>query len=253
MTLTLEDYERAINGFAERVGRIGDDLLAVFLFGSMARDEAIAGYSDLDFWIFLKTAVFTNESAFKQALHTIITAHQYLADEGIPVSNAGCYYSQDKLDSLPAMLTPNLRSSRASRLVWGQDIRGQMKTNPVSRHLHRATTFYEMRQQLYHPLTPYLKHQSLSEKERWHIFTGLQSIKYVPEAACAALDLWPGEHDAITTLTKALPEVDMGIVKRIKLFCAQEGALAELTLLQNRLRETLAFVEQLNDLIGFQS
>ncbi|MEJ2746314.1 MAG: nucleotidyltransferase domain-containing protein [Anaerolineae bacterium] len=252
MKPTLDDYARAIDGFAERVGRLDDDVLAVFLFGSMARGEAIAGYSDLDFWIFLKTAVFTNESAFKQALHTIIAAHQYLADQGIPVSNAGCYYSQDKIKSLPATLTPNLQSTRASRLVWGQDIRQQMKTNPVSRYLHRAATFYEMRQQLYHPLTPYLKRKSLSEKERWHIFTGLQTIKYVPEAACAALDLWPGEHDAIATLSKALPDVDMGTVKRIKLFCAQEGAMAELTLLQDSLRETLVFVEQLNDLIDPQ-
>ncbi|MCP4425831.1 MAG: nucleotidyltransferase domain-containing protein [Chloroflexi bacterium] len=250
MKPTLADYEKAIDGFAERVGSLGDDALAVYLFGSMARDEAIAGYSDLDFWIFLKTAVFANESAFKQALKTIIAAHQHLAESGIPVSNAGCYYSQDRVESLPAMLTPNLRSERASRLVFGQDIREQMKTAPFSRHLHRASTFFEMRHQLYHPLTSYLKRQSLNEKERWQLFTGLQYIKYVPEAACAALDLWPGEHGSATALTAALPDVDLGIVGRVKSFCAQEGPMAELPLLQEKLRETLAFIERLNDRIS---
>jgi predicted nucleotidyltransferase len=249
MKPTLVDYEQAIEGFAARIDDLGDDVVAVFLFGSMARGEAIAGYSDLDFWLFLETAVFADESAFKKVLQTIITAHQYLADNGIPISNAGCYYSQDKIESLPAMLAPNLRSERASRLVLGQDIRPQMNAAPISRQLHRGATFFEMRRQLYHPLAVYLQRQSLEEKERWHIFSSLQMIKYVPEAACAALDLWPGEHDALAALSAALPDVDLSIVKRVKAFCAQEGAMAELSLLLERLQETLVFVESLNDQI----
>ena len=101
--LTLADYEQAIDGFAARLAELGDDVLSVFLFGSMARGEAVAGYSDLDFWIFLATAVFHDETRFKTALHTIIDAHHQMGQRGIPVSNAGCYASQANLERLPAM------------------------------------------------------------------------------------------------------------------------------------------------------
>ena len=131
--LTLADYEQAIDGFAAQLAELGDDVLSVFLFGSMARGEAVAGYSDLDFWIFLETAVFHDETRFKTALKTIIDAHHQLAGRGIPVSNAGCYASQANIERLPAMLLPNLQSETASRVVLGQNIRQQMKTTPESR------------------------------------------------------------------------------------------------------------------------
>ena len=69
----------------------------------------------------------------------------------------------------------------------------------------------------------------LSETARWSIFGGLQYIKYLPEAVCAALDLWPGEHGAIAVLTKLWPDEDWDIVARVKSFCAQHGPMADET------------------------
>lgn len=245
--LTLADYEQAIDGFAAQLAELGDDLLAVFLFGSMARGEAVAGYSDLDFWIFLATAVFHDETRFTTALQTIINAHHQMGQRGIPVSNAGCYASQANIERLPAMLLPNLLSEAASRVILGQNIRPQMQTTPESRQYNGASTFFEMRRQFYHPLAQYLDCDSLSTEARWEVYAGLQYIKYLPEAVCAALDLWPGEHGAVAVLTERWPDEDWDIVARVKSFCARHGPAAETTELLAHLRETLLFIERLND------
>lgn len=250
--LTLVDYEQAIDSFAAQLAELGDDVLAVFLFGSMARGEAVAGYSDLDFWLFLQTAVFHDETRFKTALQTIIDAHHQLAGRGIPVSNAGCYASQANIERLPAMLLPNLQSDTASRVILGQNIRQQMQTTPESRRFNGDSTFFEMRRHFYHPLAQYLDQQSLSEAARWSIFTGLQTIKYLPEAVCAALDLWPGEHGAIAVLIELWPDEDWDIVGRVKSFCAQLGPAADETQLLANLRQMLLFIERLNDKIVTQ-
>lgn len=245
--LTLADYEQAINDFAARLAELGDDVFSVFLFGSMARGQAVAGYSDLDFWIFWETAVSHDETRFKTALQTLIAAHHRLAERGIPVSNAGCYTSQADVERLPAMLLPNLQSDTASRVILGQDIRQQMKTTPESRRFNGASTFFEMRRQFYHPLAQYLDQNTLTTEARWAVYAGLQTIKYLPEAVCAALDLWPGEHGAVAALVERWPGEDWGIVARVKSFCAQHGPAAEAAELLANLRETLLFIERLND------
>lgn len=245
--LTLADYEQAIDAFAAQLADLGDDVISVFLFGSMARGEAVAGYSDLDFWIFLETAVFHDQPRFKNALKAIIDAHHQLAERGIPVSNAGCYASRANIQNLPAMLLPNLQTDSACRLVLGQDIRPKMQTTPESRHFNGAATFFEMRRIFYHPLAQYLDHSALDETARWAIFAGLQYIKYLPEAVCAALDVWPGEHGTTAALAERWPDEDWGIVARIKVFCAQHGPLADEALLRAKLHETLLFVERLNE------
>ena len=245
--LTLVDYEQAIDGFAARLAELGDDVLSVFLFGSMARGEAVAGYSDLDFWIFLDTAVFHDETRFKTALQTIIDAHHQLDGRGIPVSNAGCYASQANITRLPAMLLPNLQSETASRVILGQNIRQQMQTTPESRQFNGAATFFEMRRHFYHPLAQYLDRPIVDEVARWSIFGGLQTIKYLPEAVCAALDLWPGEHGAIEALAELWPDEDWDTVARVKSFCAQHGPAADKTQLLANLRQMMLFIERLND------
>ena len=247
--LTLADYEQAIDGFAAQLAELGDDVLSVFLFGSMARGEAVAGYSDLDFWIFLATAVFHDETRFKTALQTIIDAHHQMAGRGIPVSNAGCYASQANIARLPAMLRPNLLSNEASRIILGQNIREQMQTTAASRQFNGDSTFFEMRRFFYHPLAQYLDRPIVDEAARWSIFGGLQYIKYLPEAVCAALDLWPGEHGAVAELTALWPDEDWTIVARVKSFCAQNGPMADATQLLANLQQTLLFIERLNDKI----
>jgi hypothetical protein len=96
------------------------------------------------------------------------------------------------------------------------------------------------------PLTPYLKRDSLTEKEAQHILASLKYIKYIPEAACAALDLWPGELDSVALLGRELA-VDVDIVQRVETWRTGGNPLADGVLVQRMLREALQFVEQIND------
>ena len=199
LSMSMAVGQEKILAFREAVpGSVPRELIGI------VRGEAVAGYSDLDFWIFLDTAVFHDETRFKTALQTIIDAHHQLDGRGIPVSNAGCYASQANIARLPAMLLPNLQSETASRVILGQNIRQQMQTTP-------------------------------------------ETIKYVPEAVCAALDLWPGEHGAIAALAELWPDEDWDTVARVKSFCAQHGPAADKTQLLANLWQMMLFIERLND------
>ena len=147
---------------------------------------------------------------------------------------------------LPAALVPNLQSPRSSRVVVGQDVRAEMSSTAASHHLYHTSYFFEMRRQLFLPLAPYLQKQALTEKEARYVLGSLKYIKYVPEAACAALDLWPGEIDAVPRLGQEL-DIDMGIVARVEALRTQESPLADLAAVQATLRQAMLFVEQVHD------
>ena len=246
MKPSLADYEQALDNFVQTIGGLRENGRSVLLYGSMARGEVIPGHSDLDFWVILAKDVFRDRTRFQQAFAVMLGACQELAASGLPVIHAFCYYSEDEIDWLPAALVPNLRSPRSSRIVSGEDVRAQMGSTAASRHLYRTSYFFEMRHHIFLPLAPYLKKEALAEKEARHILGSLKYIKYLPEAACAALDLWPGEIDAIARLGQEL-NIDVGIVACVEALRTQDNPLANLEVVQATLRQASLFVEQVHD------
>ena len=103
-----------------------------------------------------------------------------------------------------------------------------------------------MRRNVFLPLTPLLQKETLTPKEAQYVLGSLKYVKYIPEAACAALDLWPGEINAVPELGRALG-LDMEIVARIGALRLEENPLADLALIQRSLRESLQFVETIHD------
>ena len=217
MSLTHEDYENTLTKFIHEIGRLNNNGLSVLLYGSMARGDIIPGHSDLDFWVFLKKEALQNPARFREAYRAMVDAANVLADSGLPVIHAFCYYGESELLLLPQALVPNLRNEQSSRIVWGKDIRTQMGSTSASRTFYQTSYFVEMREQMFLPLAAYLG-KPLSEKDCRHIVGSLKYVKYVPEAACAALDLWPGELAAGQRLAEALPKLDMRIVAEVEAF-----------------------------------
>ena len=240
------DYEQALANFVHTIGRLRQNGRTILLYGSMARGEVIPGHSDLDFWVILAQEVFGDRARFHQAFDVMLGACRELAASGLPVIHAFCYYGEDEIDWLPAALVPNLRSSRSSRILIGDDVRPQMGSTAASRHLYRTSYFFEMRRHIFLPLAPYLKKGALTEKEARQILAGLKYVKYVPEAACAALDLWPGEIDAVPRLGQEL-NVDVGIVARVQALRTRDTSLADLEAIRATLHQALLFVEQVHD------
>jgi len=240
------EYSQAFDNFVSSISRLGANGRSVLLYGSMARGDIIPGHSDIDFWVILANEVLREKARFQQAFDVMVEAGQELVASGLPIVHAFCYYGEDELDWLPAALVPNLGSPRSSRVVFGKDVREQMSSTTASHFLYRTSYFFEMRRQVFLPLTPYLKNPTLSKKERQHILASLKYIKYLPEAACAALDLWPGELEAISLLGQEL-NLDMKLVGRVQALRIQEDPLADLEQVHHTLHEALLFVEQVHD------
>ena len=245
--ITLDTYHQAKDRFVKAMAPIQEKIRALYLFGSFARGEAVPGYSDLDFWIFFEADLFEDRAAFRHMLSTLDQSMTVMQNSGIPLYNFCGYTSVADIEQLPALLAANLSQPANSQLLLGEDIRTQMASTAVSRQATQASTFFEMRRQLYLPLLPLINQSTLSKKERGIILQALQFIKYVPEAMCAALDLWPGEANAAATLHEQYPHLDLQPVKTLKQFCIEQAPIAPDLLLQQTAQEAIRFMEQLNN------
>ena len=245
------EYQTAFDHFVTSISRLQENGRSVLLYGSMARGDVIPGHSDIDFWVILADGVLRDQDRFHHAFEVMLTAGRELVASGLPIIHAFCYYGADEIEWLPAALVPNLCSPRSSRIVFGEDVRPQMKSTAASHQLYQTSYFFEMRRQMFLPLTPYLKRETLADKEAQHILASLKYIKYIPEAACAALDLWPGELDAVALLGQELA-IDMAVVQRVEAWRTGGNPLSDEAFVQQILREALLFVEQINDKLVVQ-
>lgn len=246
MTPTITDYKNTLAAFNKEIGQLNENGLSVFLYGSMARDNIVPGHSDLDFWVFLREQAMVDEACFYEALDVMVDAAKVLKNSGLPTIHAFCYYGEDEIGLLPAALIPNLQTDGSSQVTWGEDIRGRLSASIESRAAYRAAYFLEMRQHIFHPLTPLMHKSTLEEKERQWIVGALKYVKYLAEAACAALDLWPGERDAIPVLARELPTIDIGVIERIETFRTGANPTAASAPVRSMLILALEFVEEIH-------
>ena len=216
-------YVDAVSQFTKTIQDV-PHIASVFLYGSMAREEIIPGYSDVDFWVILQDDAFANKKNFVETMAGLVESGELLANSGVPDFHAFCYYAASELDWLPAGLVPNLQSPRSSKVVVGTDVRAQMASTEASIYAHKMSYFADMRTQMFLPLTPYLAQMSFNEREEQHILLALKYVKYVAEAACASLNVFPGELDAITKLQELLPAVNTAVIHKIETFRIQYTA-----------------------------
>lgn len=245
--ITLDNYKQAKETFIHALEPIQDNIHTLYLFGSYARGEAIPGYSDLDFCLFFEDEALADEAQFQQVMETLLDGMAAVQSFGIPLYNFCSYWSASQIGRLPAMLASNLAQPANSQLLLGAEVRERMDSPPFSRALTQKSTFFEMRRQLYLPLLPLLQLETLPQEAKFGLFTALQYIKYVPEAACAALDQWPGEAAAAGKLATLLPELDLSPIKAIKQFCVERGMGAADEELIAWGKTAVFFVEAVND------
>ena len=217
------------------------------LYGSMARDEIVPGHSDLDFWVFVHQAEMRDEARFSQLLEDLVGAAQILADSGLPVIHAFCYYADDELGWLPQALVPNLSQPASGQAIVGDFLGDQLGSTPASRVHYRLSYFLEMRRQVFLPLTLFLERTELKQREARAIFAGLKYLKYIPEAACGALDIWPGEEAAPQRLAEAMPGLDVSIVSEVMAARLRGRLVQDPAALGGLLSRSLQFIETIHD------
>jgi hypothetical protein len=136
MSLSMKDYDDAIQGLVDDLQPLGPELLAVMLFGSIPQGTASPGRSDVDALVFLRGTAFRDREAFLAALETIVNACKGLAGRGKLYSHAFGYVAHDELHPwmtsyLPSFLPPRPDCAvEEVRFVFGEDLRGSINDAP---------------------------------------------------------------------------------------------------------------------------
>ena len=247
MSIGIEDYNRALSLFLKALSRVENDIACVMLYGSMARGDLRVGESDIDLCVFIRKDVFKTRERFLKALETIVEASNELSEYGLPFQECH-YYSEEELPSLDAHFAQIWGGDKASKIVFGEDIRLQISATKAGQFI-AETVFFEARRILL-PLTLYLHKELLGEEDCKSIINDLSVIrKAVISSACNALGVWPDTSNALEELHHRIPDVDLEVLERISALrgIAAEGLDAEQ--LREMLRDALILVETLNEKI----
>lgn len=246
MSITAEDYQRALDGFLEDMSRLGDDVVSVLLFGSMVTGKLRPGKSDLlDAVVFLSDEAFRDRGRFLRALAVMVEACERLSGLGI-YFHPFVYWHEHT--PLPGTLF--IHSEADSRFVYGRDIRERLAVPESSRTVIRSAFFYQRRQAF--PLIPYLYKRTLAQQDCVSITYALtQGIKQLPMMICWALDLRPeSTQDAVVKMREALPQVDLSVFGKIEALRHhnESGAAFDPEQVRAVLRDALTLDDVLNDL-----
>lgn len=247
MSITLEDYHRALSLFLRDLRRLENDLVCVLLYGSMARGDMRIGESDIDLCIFIRQDVFESRERFLRVFETLVEASNNLRDYGLPYQRCH-YYSEDDLQFLDAKFISIWGGDEASKIVLGEDIRSQIASTEAGRFIAR-TVFFEGRRILL-PLSIYLWKDPLTEQDCQAIFNDLFVIrKAIVQSATNALGAWPDTSNALEELERLVPDVDIEAFKKITALRGSAANDFEAEHLRELLGEALALVEILNERI----
>jgi predicted nucleotidyltransferase len=243
MNITLETYDNALQGFLNDVGMMKDDVDSVLLFGSMARGDVKPGRSDvMDAFIFLKPEVFRDRERYLRDLKIMVGCCERLSLSGL-VYHPFLY--RDNSDQMSALFLPVFLSERASRLVFGKEMRSTIDGSPASRFYARRVFFATRRAAL--QMSSLLRKPRLSKSQCKLLVDELQNArKYVPLRACMAMDIWTGEPDLIPELRKALPGLNTTVLDNVKLLRDEPERFADPEALRQLLRDMLYFLEELH-------
>lgn len=251
MKATLEDYQSALESFLADMRRMGDDVVTVILYGSIASGDIKPGRSDMmDAYVYLRPEVFEDEERFRHAFAIMAEACERLFDRQLPFHfHPFHYFSMEEIRLSPAIYLPTWQSDRTSKIVLGEDVRPQMLTNESGREVAR-TAFFEARRNMGHALTRYLQKERLAEEELQRAVKSLVALKkHITVMACLVLDIWTNSAEAVRELEQALPELDVSAMREVEALREDTPSAAESERVKRIIRETLFFVESLHDLL----
>jgi len=248
ISIEVAEYKRAVDDFLRDLRQLGEDVVSVILYGSIARGQIVRGRSDLlDGYVFLRDQVFEEKARFLRALGVMVESCQTLCQTGIRF-HPYHYFARSEASLSPAMYLAHWQSNQTSAVLMGADIRAQIRSTERSRAT-AATSFFEARRTMAHPLAAYLNLQDWSADDQHKIVHRLTSLKkHICEMACITLEIPKAASQAVVALEQVLP-LDFSVLQRIESFSHASGSLETRTSLRETLRDMLSFVEDLHDRI----
>jgi predicted nucleotidyltransferase len=248
MSVTTKDYQEVTQHFTEEMKALGEDVVSVILYGSMARGDVRPGKSDLmDAYVFLRKEVFEDRTRFLEVLQHLVQTCVWLSQTQLPYHHPFHYYSEDEVDNLPATFLGTLRSEGSSKILLGEDIRPQLGSSKGFRYLMKTWFFLSLSKN-FMGLANYLHKEILTWKDCVRIINRLASMrKFLPVTISSALRMDLAEIAALEEIKKALPSLDFSVLDRIKEL--RDNPDADMETIREVLRETLTLVVDLRGML----
>lgn len=219
MTATLEDYQRAVQGFVQDLRGLDGEVAGFMLHGSLAQGTVRPGQSDLlDAYLVVRQECLRDRERYGKALDVLASACGRLAATGLPFHHPPCWYGDEELGTMTsdAVFLPTLTAEGLGTILCGEDFRRRMDASAAGDVLSRAT-FFETRQRLCLPLARLASLTELPAADRRWLLARLERIQMVlPALAAAALGLRLDKGKIRAALAAALPEVDLGALDEIR-------------------------------------
>ena len=248
MSVTLEDYDRAIATFRDDMAGMSDNVVSVLLYGSVARRDIVPGKSDLmDAYVVLRSEVFDDRGRFVSALQTMVDSCRHIARFGIPF-HPFHYFSIDEIGCCPALYVPFWNSENGSKVIAGLDVRTQINCTERSRMVAEIS-FFEARRNMGHTLAIYLNKPDWTAEDKQDVVRSLGSLKkHILLMAAATLGHHSDSTQAPDEVAQALPGLDTSVVNEIAAL-QTEFVSVSVVELKRVIRKTLIFVETVHDRI----
>jgi predicted nucleotidyltransferase len=242
MSLSAEDYERAIAQVACALEPLREDLVSACVFGSAARGDLRIGKSDIDIGVVLRRGTMEDRAAFLEALGVLEQIARGLADCGIPFDGM-LWYGEDELRYVPSPWRADFRSAKDSRLLAGAsmaDLLGDSVPLPPAC----------LREELYvvaFPCAAYLAKDVLTPQEREEIAGYLDFVrKHIPRLACAVAGQPCLLRDAPRILARLLPDLDLSVLDGLEALRNADTVLPGTDEIRRLLKRSLVLIEDLH-------
>jgi len=249
LTPALEDYWRAVDSFVTTMGRLGDDLRGILLWGSLARGEVIPGKSDLLDALVVVRRLLEDPAHFDRIVEQILAACAPLAESGLPFAHPPNLYQEEELGDFDVTFGPTLVSPDSSRLLVGEDLRPLVHSNDDGQVMARCA-FFSLKRRFMDRLSVFLPPLRLSEQHQSLLFDRLVDLrKSFPTRVCAALGRPASQMHALATLRQALPDLDFSLFDEVAAIRKGERPLGRPEELQDLLRKAFDLMERIEERI----
>lgn len=250
MNITLEDYDRALEGFIEDVRTMEDNAESLLLFGSMARAEVKPGQSDMmDAYIVLRPEVFEDKERFLASLEVMLKSCDRLGSTGIPF-HPFAYIGADEVEYLPARAFSLFPFEPLTKVVWGTDVLSGITEDTPTNHLLNRTRFFEARIIVHFQLARYLYKQSFTKQEWQEMIPVLLAVKKNSYMAYMALtNRSPNKLAPIEELEELLPGLNTSVIKRVSVLKENLGSMPDAEEVRSLIKDAMLFIEELHSRI----
>lgn len=212
MKVTEADYHKTLNTFLQDLNPIEEHLLSVVLYGSMAKGTVRPGKSDvLDAIVFLDSELIEDKKRFLSLLDVMTTACEHIAESGLPFKHPFAWYFSDELQQLPGPDSAEMAGDNTTKVVFGADLRDQVKASGAGREVFRKLFFLYYRS-LLSELCAFQARSILSDEDL-RILNYLLRFhgKGLPQSICAAFGKIVPTLHAKQIIKELAPEVNTSV------------------------------------------